>query len=46
MTFGYCATALSALGLGFLAGLLTFKRSLRCPGCGWVLRCPRCGGDQ
>lgn len=34
-----------ALAVGFLAGLVTFKRSLRwCPGCGAVLRCPECAG--
>lgn len=36
-------TALCALTLGFLAGLLTFKRSLRwCRNCGTVLKCPVC----
>ena len=33
----------AALVVGFLAGLLTFKRSLRwCPQCGETLRCPYC----
>jgi hypothetical protein len=33
----------AALMLGFLAGLLTFKRSLRwCRTCGAILTCPDC----
>lgn len=37
------AAATAALVVGFLAGFVTFKRSLRwCPGCGAVLRCPEC----
>jgi hypothetical protein len=33
----------AALLLGYLAGLLTFKRSNRwCPACGANLRCPTC----
>jgi hypothetical protein len=32
-----------ALALGFLAGLLTFRRSLQwCPSCGETLTCPGC----
>lgn len=41
----YAATVVVALLLGFLAGFLTFKRSLRwCRECGAVLRCPDCRG--
>lgn len=37
--------AAAGLVIGFLAGLVTFKRSLRwCSGCGAVLRCPECPG--
>lgn len=33
----------TALAAGWLAGLLTFRRSLRwCPTCGADLKCPRC----
>jgi predicted RNA-binding protein with PUA domain len=43
----YAATTVVALLLGFLAGLLTFKRTLRwCRTCGLVLRCPECGGRR
>ena len=35
--------ALSALIVGFLAGLLTFKRSEQwCTECGETKRCPKC----
>lgn len=40
----YLITA-TALAGGWLAGLLTFRRSLRwCPSCGADLKCPRCVG--
>jgi len=40
---GYVIAALSALLLGFVAGLATLKRSSRwCPACGAVLRCTEC----
>ncbi len=33
---------LSGVVVGFVCGLLTFRRSLRwCPTCGETLRCPR-----
>ena len=36
-------TALAALLLGWLAGLWTFRRTLRwCPRCGKTLSCSRC----
>lgn len=36
----------AALVIGFLAGLFTFKRSLRwCSLCGATLRCPHCHGQ-
>jgi len=36
-------TAVPALGLGWLAGMWTFRRTLRwCPVCGTVLGCPAC----
>jgi hypothetical protein len=39
-------TALAALTLGFIAGLVALRRSSRwCPGCGDVLRCVRCAGQ-
>jgi hypothetical protein len=43
MGYLLAATALIAVVVGFLAGLLTFKRSLQwCPSCGAVLACPEC----
>ncbi len=43
---GYVIAALSALLLGFVAGLVTLKRSSRwCPACGAVLRCTECAGQ-
>jgi hypothetical protein len=39
--------AVVALVVGFLAGFVTFRRSLRwCPGCGAFLRCPDCPGGR
>ena len=36
---------LAAVTIGFLAGLLTFRRTERwCPLCGAVTRCPECPG--
>jgi hypothetical protein len=47
MNLTIAVTAVVALLVGFLAGLLTFKRSLRwCRTCGLVLRCPECGGRR
>ncbi len=41
----YSLVALGALAIGFLAGMVTFKRSLRwCPIDGSTLRCPACSG--
>jgi hypothetical protein len=42
----YLAITTMVALLAFLAGLVTFKRSLSwCPGCGAELACPhRCGG--
>jgi hypothetical protein len=43
MPWIYALTALAATLLGFLAGMLTIKRSARwCPVCGGTLRCPDC----
>ncbi len=43
MAYLLAMTALVSVLVGFVAGLLTFKRSLRwCPVCGAVLRCPEC----
>jgi hypothetical protein len=40
-------TALAASTLGFLAGLLTFKRSLRwCPKHGHLMTCEDCKPNQ
>lgn len=42
----YATTAIVAIILGFLAGLLTFKHKQRwCPGCGSALRCVQCPGQ-
>jgi hypothetical protein len=39
------ATIITAIAVGFLAGLLTFKRSLRwCRHCGQTLSCADCSG--
>lgn len=39
-------TAVVALTLGFIAGLVALKRSSQwCPGCGDPLRCTRCAGQ-
>lgn len=36
------ATLTAAVTMGFLAGLLTFRRAQRwCPACGSTLACPR-----
>jgi hypothetical protein len=44
VNYAYVAAAVAVLLVGFLAGLLTFKRSLQwCPACGATLRCPDCG---
>lgn len=41
------SAVVAALVFGFLAGFITFKRSLQwCPGCGAVLRCPDCRGHR
>ncbi len=43
MAYLFAVTVLVSVLFGFMAGLLTFKRSLRwCPVCGAVLRCPEC----
>jgi hypothetical protein len=44
MTISLLIVALvGAIGFGFLAGFLTFKRSLRwCQVCGSYLQCPDC----
>lgn len=43
--FVLIAVAAIALTVGFLAGFVTFKRSLQwCRGCGAALRCPECPG--
>ncbi len=46
MVYLYLASTVLVAVLAYLAGLLTFKRSLRwCPGCGTELACPhRCVG--
>jgi hypothetical protein len=45
MGYAQIAVTLAALTLGFAAGLLTFKRSLRwCRHCGRTLSCPACSG--
>lgn len=46
--FAYTAVLIGILMLGFLAGLLTFKRTLQwCRECGAQLTCPRrCGGHR
>lgn len=48
MNYVYGSAALGGVLLGFLAGLLTFKRSLVwCRDCGSVLACPRqCSANQ
>ena len=39
------ATVIAAIVVGFLAGLLSFKRSLRwCRHCGQILSCADCAG--
>ena len=44
MGYAQIAVTLAALTLGFLTGLLTFKRSLRwCRHCGRTMSCPACG---
>jgi hypothetical protein len=41
----YAFAVVAALLVGFLAGLMTFKRSARwCPVCGSTLRCTQCVG--
>jgi hypothetical protein len=46
VNYAYIGMAVAALLLGFVAGLLTFKRSNRwCPTCGHPLICKaNCGG--
>ncbi len=47
MTWAFALTAAIAGLLGFGAGLLTFKRSLRwCPQCGKTLTCAECGSQE
>lgn len=47
MNYTYIASTVAALVLGFLTGLLTFKRSLRwCPVCGATLLCPDCARQR
>ena len=42
----YLVVVLPALVLGFVAGLVTLKRSARwCPACGQALRCTHCAGQ-
>lgn len=43
MVMMYAAGLVSMAVLGWLAGMLTFKRSLRwCSACGAGLKCPQC----
>ncbi len=43
---GYLVAILAALLLGFVAGLVTLKRSSHwCPACGAVVRCTECAGQ-
>jgi hypothetical protein len=40
---GLVVIVVAALAVGFAAGFVTFRRSLRwCPGCGASLCCPQC----
>jgi hypothetical protein len=42
----YAAVALAAIIVGFIAGLVTFKRSFAwCPKCGVTLRCLECASQ-
>jgi hypothetical protein len=41
----FVAAGIAVAGLGWVAGMLTFRRSLRwCAACGRMLRCPDCVG--
>ncbi len=43
---GYAIAVLPALLMGFVAGLVTLRRSSRwCPACGAVLRCTECAAQ-
>jgi hypothetical protein len=47
MSWPIAVTAVLAMLLGFVSGLLTIRRSARwCPSCGAGLRCPDCGSSE